>query len=345
MTLLREKIRNIILDVELNRRISSDLPGTLKTIKVPLSAKGQVYYYVDNLSRTAEYWEQGNRKLDLIVCESADRIARPYGKGIADWSEAVDFSVEKELLSKRYTDKYCVQGEVDHFLEELRKESKLSKGDWATASLIASPVLSKKIRGKLGGGGAVIGGLIAILVGGVYGPLTLPIGALTGYAFGAMSPIVASALFLHHKRKKRRSRTEDALREGNKLQDNLMSISQISKKILELPSSNIDNKQLFNDAFPMDDDMPLYPHDGSSEKAILDVLACDIDGYLELTPRARAYYWKIFDKISWGGYPVKYYRDASEILRKHRPRDRIELKSSNTKTPARRKLRLVDPNE
>lgn len=344
MALLREKVRNIILSAELNERVSFGL-STLKIIKVPLSAKGDVYYYVDNLLRTVKYREQGNRKLDLIVLESADRIARPYGKGIADWSEAVDFSLEKELLAKRYTDKYGVRREIDQFLEDLRKESKLSKGEWATASLIASPVLSKKVRKKLGNGGAVIGGLIGILTGGIYGPLTLPIGALTGYAFGAMSPIIASGLFIHHKKKKRRSRIQDALREGNKLQDNLISITQISKKVLELPSSNIDNKQLFNDAFPMDDNTPLYPHDGVSEKAILDVLACDIDGYLELTPRARAYYWRLFDKINWGGYPASYYRDAAEILGKYKPRDRIELRSSSTKAPGIRKLRLVDPNE
>lgn len=346
MPYIREEVRSIVLDADLANagRTSVDRlahPCTLTLVKVPLSQEGSAYYYADALPLAVKYWRNGNTGLDVALYDSADRIARPHSQGMFAWSEAVDFAVEKELLSNRFIADYDVHGDVNAFIADVERESHLSEKEWATASLIATPILSRKLRENLGDKGAIVGAVLGLL-GGPYAIATIPLGAIAGYAFGAMSPAIAGGIYLHHRWRQRRERTEGPLRDGKRLEKDLRMMAGISRRVLETPSSRIDKRRLFSDAFPMDH---TPPQTELAAKIVLDVLASDLDGLLTVSDRARSYYWTLYERIPWGSCHLAEYRAAAEILRKKKPF--IQLRSLGESRPrgTNRGLNLVDTDD
>jgi hypothetical protein len=338
MNSLREEVRSSVLELQLDHIKESPTGGgsELSVVSMPLSEHGDEYYYVDGLPWILYRLRRGYSNFDFAFFSSQSRVLRPQNE-IISWSEAVDFSVEKELLSRRYNQRYNVEGELSDFLSNLERESRLNWQEHALGlGLIATPFISKQARETLGKGGAIAGGFLGLLNG--LQPstiLTTLVGAAGGYVLGAMSPAIAGALYLWYKSDQRKDRTRDPLREGKQLIEDLENTANLSRKVLEYPSSNIKMERCFDRGFPMDvaqwmqpSSTPTY-NPGLMERALFDVLTSDVDGFIELSDRAKAYYWKVLETIDSLFFEYDY-RDLFERVKKHKPIETIELRPVRT---------------
>lgn len=334
----REMVRLAFTSTDLseNKYHSMDMTPkpTIASVAVPLSDDGDRYYFVDDVADAAHKWIRGDTRLDLFIYGCQDEIITPTREQLATVSELIDFSVDKEILSKIYADGYETERDLEQVIQNLERESHLSKREWATSSILAAPILHKKTRENLGGGGAIAGGLLGLLSGLPPNPVTTAfIGSVTGYALGSMSPLIAASAYLAHKKIGRINATSDELGQARKHLKYLKMITKISDYAKRIPPSRVLSGKCFDSSFPMGGMTPYLYAPGVArqgkrdlmERALLDVLACDIDGFLagRMSDRARAYYWKVFENIKWPDY----LKEIADSIRGVRPREHIEMRS------------------